>query len=176
VCQRAFALILLLAAACRTAPLPGPAPGPALDAAAPADASMRPPDLSALVDAAPPDLVSSPDLTFIVGVVCGDVRCATEADQFCDSSDFGKSGTCRAHTSATNTPFACDGPEDCGQGGVCCLLPAGSACSGFGFCVTGSIKGEWMCHSQVDCGPGFFCCPVASGSPYQICLDKMCGT
>jgi hypothetical protein len=121
-------------------------------------------------DAGARDLAGAPDLTVIVGVVCGSVRCATDADQFCDTGDFGQSGTCRAHTTPSATAYACDGPEDC-PSSVCCRTPDGSACSAFGFCVAGSVKGELMCHTQDYCGM-LTCCPLQPGVPYAVCREQ----
>jgi hypothetical protein len=149
----AISLILLMFS-CRT-PIEGGVPGA--------------PDLARASD------LATGDMTVIVGVVCGSVRCASDVGQFCDSADYGVTGTCLPPTaSPMHKSFACDGPEDCPGGGVCCLTPDGSACSTFGFCVSGNVKGEWMCHVQGDCGAGFFCCPVAPPSSYAACLDHPC--
>jgi len=136
-------------------------------------------DLSVAMDltadqAEPPDLLPPPDMVSLLGVICGSARCASDADQFCDSADYGKSGTCRAHTTATSTPYGCDGPEDCPTG-VCCLIPEGSACSSVGFCLTGrAVKGRWMCHIDMTCGIGWSCCPLAPDAPYAACFESNC--
>jgi hypothetical protein len=109
------------------------------------------------------------DLGTTTGVPCADARCAPCADQFCDTADFGKSGSCRAHVAATSQSFGCDGPEDCaGQGvfGACCLLDGiGSACSTAG--CGGNAR--FMCHADGDCAPGEHCCALASGTSYSAC-------
>jgi hypothetical protein len=149
--------------------LPGcgrsPLPLPSQDLASPGAADLAGPQ---------PDLLMSPDLLYsTLGIVCGEARCAPSADQFCDTADYGVTGTCRAHTSADHKPFGCDGPEDCASM-ACCMTPDGSACSAFGFCVAGMVKGLWMCHTTPECGPSFVCCPVASGSTYGACHEQVC--
>jgi hypothetical protein len=145
--------------------------------------ALGPDGSAAVVDAATPissdggmseDLAGggTPDLLSLTGIACGEWHCAQCADQFCDTSDYGLSGTCRAHVSATAKPFGCDGPEDCGAG-ACCMTPDGSACSAFGFCTSGNVHGRYMCHDDAYCGAGNLCCPLASGAPYRACLDQV---
>ena len=108
------------------------------------------------------------------GVPCAGVMCAPCADQFCDTADFGKTGTCRAHVSATNLSFGCDGPEDCGAQGVfgaCCLLDGiGAACSVAGC----GANGRFMCHADSQCAPGEHCCPLSSTTTYSVCGGGAC--
>jgi len=148
---------------------PPPAPGPADASAATYDLSSPPSidDLSQVV-------VDPPDLLSLIGVACGPLHCAQDADQFCDTADYGITGACHAHVSATAKPFGCDGPEDC-PSGACCMTPDGSACSAFGFCVSGNVKGRYMCHGGGSdyCGKDSLCCPLAPGSPYEACLDQV---
>lgn len=115
---------------------------------------------------------AAPDLGATTGVPCGTSLCAPCADQFCDTADFGKSGTCRAHVAAADLQFGCDGPEDCGaQGalGACCMIEGiGSACSGAG-CGANAV---FMCHGDGDCAPGEHCCALASGTTYAACRSS----
>jgi hypothetical protein len=115
-----------------------------------------------------------PDLADTTGVPCAGSECAPCADQFCDTADFGKTGTCRAHVAAMYQSFGCDGPEDCGaQGalGVCCMLEGiGSACSLAG--CDSANGGIFMCHVVSDCAPGEKCCPLASGTTYSACRSS----
>jgi hypothetical protein len=110
-----------------------------------------------------------PDLGTATGVPCADAQCAPCAGQFCDTADFGKTGSCRAHVAAVNQSFGCDGPEDCGAQGVfgaCCLLDGiGAACSTAG---CGS-NGRFMCHRDEDCATGERCCVLAAGTSYAAC-------
>jgi hypothetical protein len=112
---------------------------------------------------------SAPDAGTTTGVPCADVQCAPCAGQFCDTADYGLSGTCRAHVAATNQSFGCDGPEDCvtqGVLGACCLIDGiGAACSAAG-CGTSA---RFMCHRDEDCGSGEQCCKLAAGSSYAAC-------
>lgn len=113
---------------------------------------------------------SAPDLGSVTGVPCGGVQCAPCADQFCDTADFGKSGSCRAHVAADHLQFGCDGPEDCAQQGVfgaCCLIDGiGAACAGFG-----CMPGRPMCHDDSQCATGQHCCALASDTTYSACAD-----
>jgi hypothetical protein len=121
------------------------------------------------VPAAPsPDLAPSPS-----GIPCGSVRCAPCAEQFCDTGDYGVTGTCRAHVPAVQLAFGCAGPEDC-QGGVCCMTPNGAACAAAGFCLAGTVRGQPMCRDDSPCGAGSRCCPIPgapAASPYRVCTD-----
>ena len=118
---------------------------------------------------------AAPDLGTTIGVPCADVQCAPEADQFCDTADYGRTGMCRAHVAAMNLQFGCDGPEDCGaQGvfGVCCMLDGiGAACSSAG---CGGGNGRFMCHHVSDCASGEQCCVLASGTTYSVCSSSGC--
>jgi hypothetical protein len=109
------------------------------------------------------------DIGSTTGVPCADAQCAPCADQFCDTADFGKSGSCRAHEAAMNQRFGCDGAEDCiaqGVFGACCLIDGvGSACSTAG--CGGNAR--FMCHQDGDCAAGERCCALASGTSYSAC-------
>jgi hypothetical protein len=119
-----------------------------------------------------PAMNDVPDLSSTTtGVPCAGSQCAPCADQFCDTADYGQTGTCRAHVAADNLSFGCDGPEDCGsQGafGACCIIDGiGAACSIAG-CPNNS---RFMCHGVQDCAPGEQCCPLASGTTYSVCAQ-----
>jgi hypothetical protein len=108
------------------------------------------------------------------GIPCADVKCAPCADQFCDTADYGVTGTCQAHVAAMNLSFACDGPEDCGGGGLgaCCLFDGiGATCSGAG---CGGLA-RFMCHdAKLHCVGGENCCPLGPGSTYSVCTTDPC--
>ena len=110
----------------------------------------------------------------VPGIPCADVKCAPCADQFCDTADYGVTGSCRAHVAPTNFSFGCDGPEDCGGSGAlaaCCLFDGiGAACSGAG---CGS-SARFMCHAVSDCAAGESCCALAAGSGYSVCTAGGC--
>ena len=97
---------------------------------------------------------SGSDLGSTTGVPCADLQCAPCADQFCDTADYGKSGSCRAHVAATHQSFGCDGPEDCvaqGVFGACCLFDGiGAACSTAG--CGGNAR--FMCHEDAGLRAG----------------------
>jgi hypothetical protein len=109
------------------------------------------------------------DLGSTTGVPCAGAECAPCADQFCDTADFGKTGSCRAHVAPNNQTFGCDGPEDCvtqGVFGACCLIDGiGAACSTAG---CGS-SARFMCHQDGDCAAGEHCCVLAAGTSYSAC-------
>lgn len=115
----------------------------------------------------------APDLALstTTGVPCAGVQCAPCADQFCDTPDFGKSGSCRAHVAATYQSFGCDGPEDCGASGVfgaCCLLDGiGAACAS-----AGCGNGRFMCHADSQCAAGERCCPLSPATTYSACASR----
>jgi hypothetical protein len=110
-------------------------------------------------------------LATTTGVPCAGVQCAPCADQFCDTSDYGKTGSCRAHVSATYQSFGCDGPEDCvaqGVFGACCFLDGiGAACAS-----AGCGNGRFMCHDASQCAPGEKCCPLSSTTSYSACAGS----
>jgi hypothetical protein len=114
-----------------------------------------------------PDMAVNP-----TGVPCADVKCAPCADQFCDTADYGITGTCEAHVAATNQSFGCDGPEDCGGGlAACCYFDSiGAACSAAG---CGSTA-RHMCHQVSECAAGESCCPLAAGTTYSVCTTNSC--
>jgi hypothetical protein len=59
--------------------------------------------------------------------------------------------------------FACDGPQDCGGGQVCCASVSGSTVIGIG-CVAGcGAPNIELCESDGDCTVGT--CQVVFGDP-----------
>ena len=139
-----------------------------------------PPDLSIIhlsgvdlaTDATTPDASEVPA---VIGVECGASVCIGEASQYCHTSDWGTSGVCVMRSVASPGYFNCDGKEDCG-GGACCYLDSASACSSVGFCVVGTVVGEFMCHLDAECGAGSRCCPLRGGTTpgaYRTCVDGL---
>jgi hypothetical protein len=123
-------------------------------------------------DAGPPD---APDLAgppAIHGVPCGGATCFNEANQYCHTSDWGQSGACEMPVGPGPGYFACDGPEDCSTG-ACCYLDSASVCGLFGFCVAGSVVGEFMCHTDAECGVMSKCCRKGSTGTYKTCADGL---
>jgi hypothetical protein len=155
---RALALFASIALAGCGSPHPGGA-----DLSVPADLAV------VVGDLAMADMSVEP-----TGVPCADVKCAPCADQFCDTADYGVTGTCQAHVAAMNLSFACDGPEDCGGGGLgaCCLFDGiGATCSGAG---CGGLA-RFMCHdAKLHCVAGENCCPLGPGSTYSVCTTNPC--
>lgn len=99
----------------------------------------------------------------------GVVQCA---DGTCDSGwccrKADGSHVCdRADPCAGGIIDACDGPEDCGAGLVCCRTAQGNRCQGEKECLalsTGSTSvSNVVCQGDVDCGCDFPYCSEASG-------------
>ena len=117
----------------------------------------------------PPDLAGPPA---IHGVPCGGTTCFNESDQYCQTSDWGESGTCQMPVGPGPGYFACDGPEDC-PSGACCYLDSASVCGLFGFCVAGNVVGEFMCHTDAECGVQSKCCRKGTMGTYKTCADGL---
>jgi hypothetical protein len=159
-----LALALMLAA-CGDEPVP------------PADLA-RVPDLGGLdlpaLDSAP-DLADAPDLAeppAELGALCGGALCPDAPDWYCQTDDWGETGTCQMSVTPAQGYFGCDGPEDCSSG-ACCLLDQASVCSAVGFCVAGTVIGEFMCHTDRECGPLSRCCRKGSHGSYRACVDGL---
>lgn len=146
---------------------------------APASSDARAPgkDASAFSDAA----ASSPG-----NVVCnfGATVCdAKQGEQCCVLIETGKiigascvTGECTPGAGQFGESFACDGPEDCANGSICCAYRGGSAaCAKSETCDLNSDHVQ-LCHTQNDCQalPGTTCCPepesvVPSGTCRSSC-------
>ncbi len=106
----------------------------------------------------------------VQGLMCDpSTVCCDEAPPSCSSPPVSCAG---GHV------YACDGPEDCTGGEVCCILfdggpgaMAGSSC--LPSCVTGAIRYP-ACHDARDCEPGGACCDSLGGpaglGPYRVCF------
>ena len=75
--------------------------------------------------------------------------------------------SCSEMTACADLAFACDGPDDCGQGLVCCAVLAhggGSSCKPAADCFGG--EQVVLCHADADCGEeiGTHCTPAEPGS------------
>jgi hypothetical protein len=134
-------------------------------------------DLPAL-DSAGADLSGAADLAeppAQQGTPCGAALCADAPDYYCQTDDWGETGTCQTSETPAQGYFGCDGPEDCASG-ACCLLDHGSVCSAVGFCVADTVIGEFMCHTDRECGPLSRCCRKGSHGPYRTCIDGLSPT
>jgi hypothetical protein len=165
-------LLLPLIAACSTTPL-----GSGADLGAPdqASADLTRADQSS-PDQAPADLVSSaadqgtgadggsPQ----VGVPCGTSLCNTSGGLACCEI----SQTCVAPPCMPGEQTdACDGPEDCPTGSVCCLYVDpffGTACSP-SCSQMGGQRGR-ICHTAADCEPGQMCVQLEAGGGIYGCI------
>ena len=184
-----LAALSLLAAGCGDdSSLPGSQNDlqPAADLSVTLDFTAVPPDLSVRRDSSVlPDLAPPADFS---GVQCGNMTCAQ--GKVCCASLVNQMLVQSCETSCNvdmgTVPITCDGPEDCGGGGFCCIdvkvaggnmvMTSGTACTNackpsFDFIgLTGKTR---LCHSDNDCDPnaGLFgakCCSV-QGQQVHFC-------
>lgn len=91
------------------------------------------------------------------GTMCGDVCCI---------------GTCEPlggnMFQCTGKTFACDGPEDCATGEVCCNDTAGSQCSASSCSGGNNLV---VCHSAVDCTGTCTDCGLSSDHDQYVCCE-----
>lgn len=104
-----------------------------------------------------------------VGIDCMGVTCNAMTEQCCitrDPGGGGAMGTCIASDAmCMGATAACDGPEDCGGGEVCCarvgLGGASTTCEASAMCASGAYGPFELCHAPADCTDGTdMCCPV----------------
>jgi hypothetical protein len=89
------------------------------------------------------------------------------------------SGTCTPLAACRALALQCDGPEDCADGGVCCLEDrsgGGSSCKSGASCVAG----KRLCRTDADCisaQGGSRCAPIDLGTPGvdDVGLDGIIG-
>jgi hypothetical protein len=95
------------------------------------------------------------------GCSCAGTACCLNGTM----EDF--SGSCMALASCVGAAFACDGPEDCATGDVCCANFSNDTaeCKSANDC-TFQPNSKAMCHSDADCAVGS-CIPASSDSPYK---------
>jgi hypothetical protein len=117
---------------------------------------------------APP---TTPDGSPYVGVSCGTMTC-TGTDVCCvPGFGGGNTGaTCAAQCGPGESTFACDGPEDCSGGQVCCMSRGGSSCTDPDSCG-GIGGGSVACRTANDCqSGGDQCCPL-QGTSVSVCAQ-----
>jgi hypothetical protein len=106
---------------------------------------------------------------------CDVVCCATFGRLYCESDP----NKCDRAGNGEGTLYQCDGPEDCGTGDVCCLVPmdrtTASSCLARSRC-TGvfhhprydvDIPLQIVCHTTSECGKGMTCRPDGAISTCQ---------
>ena len=99
------------------------------------------------------------------GVVpCGDAECDLSTSVCC----VGLGGQqCAASCGAFEAPQACDGPEDCGDGQVCCVgFPSGAGCK-----ASCGPSDQTLCHDDGDCSGENSCnaCSFPGSPPTNVC-------
>lgn len=176
--RRTLLLLALFTVACSRATDSGSSDGGTWDAGGDAGA-----DLGFGFDAGPSDAGGDSGATIDGGGAGYDGVGCGFSGQTCDlaSGCCGVTATCDP-SCATGT-FACDGPEDCGPGTVCCLEFFGSTLQAsssqcLSTCQTGAIRYD-ACHVAEDCEVGESCCdslggPTNLGGPYGVCLPGGC--
>jgi hypothetical protein len=144
-----------------------------------------------LLDLRGVDLREEADLGTPSGVVCVSEVCS--GGEVCCLNGSTSVGSCT--NACANSPFACDGPEDCPPGDSCCVdvLSASGSLSGSASCGSsctasyessagGVHEQSQLCHSDTDCngisgsvlgvGPLAFssCCHSSTTAPYHVCI------
>lgn len=109
----------------------------------------------------------------------GRVACPGSADCVCGASatccldaqsNTQFSATCGDLTACKAYAFQCDGPEDCGEGLLCCArldAGGGSSCKKSDECF--AAQQVVMCHADEDCASavGTHCTPAEPGSIFD---------
>jgi hypothetical protein len=130
------------------------------------------------------------------GITCGAATCSSA--QLCCLAGSPTKGTCAPSSTGCDggdSPFACDGPENC-PGAQCCVYvntgtgggvtghaECGNACVGsVATSGTGAVILQTrLCHSDTDCAsfsgtllgastPFSACCHSAATAPYHVCI------
>jgi hypothetical protein len=157
--KASFILLGLAAASCNRAPLSG------------AETDLAGPGT---FDSGALDLLASPAAdsgAFARGVTCGSTSCDTTRGNVCCET-FPPMCTAMPCPRGVQTT-GCDGPEDCANGQVCCLLVApifGSAC--VADCQsTGDQRGR-ICHTRDDCPPNQQCVQLEVAGGLMGCFAQ----
>lgn len=122
-----------------------------------------------------------------VGIACGMDTCDPATQKCCTT--FGGPGTTSSMCVASDamcmgTAAACDGPEDCSGGDVCCAQSSGSGgfsfemtCVAAAMCEGGGFTGPFeLCHTMADCNTtGDMCCPTMIIPGVDGTCREMCG-
>jgi hypothetical protein len=153
-------------------PLPNTSNGPQAspDLAMPVvhDLATAPPPVDLSTPNGPPDLgvgpgggTGDPDAG---AVACGMQTCATP--NVCCATLLHATCIAPGAQCLGGQTVACDGPEDCQDGDVCCSGTFGTSCQH-------QCLGEIRCHTADDCdGNNAHCCPTLSG--YPVCRKLGC--
>lgn len=110
------------------------------------------------------------------GTTCDAVCCVAIGEKCASSPD-----QCERATNGEGTIFTCDGPEDCGGGEVCCLIPMERTTAAE--CITrAKCTGEYqhpryqtsiplqvVCHASMDCAGGRQCARGEASGGLSVC-------
>lgn len=124
--------------------------------------------------APPPDGRIYPEHDARAGVDCRGTQCALGSACCYEVSHIGPKPTrityCALAEGCPETTFLCDGPEDCGDGELCCAItPEVWTCAPESECITAPA-----CHAEIHCGAFSACCPTPS-QVIKVCLSGGCG-
>jgi len=100
----------------------------------------------------------------------GGAVCCVEVAEVGTPNERVADATCRELTACAELAFACDGPEDCQPGKVCCATltaGGGSSCVDPIDCYDGDAAA--LCRSDADCleATGAHCNPAVEGSYFD---------
>jgi hypothetical protein len=120
-------------------------------------------------------------------VWCGGALCDVSRGKTCCYSKTTKTASCALATACASgdVSFACDGPDDCAMGSLCCATRTGLGLLTGGQCAAGSCPmtggGIIECGGTNGCAAGFTCClPAGSGAPACAAqcgrTQTVCGT
>lgn len=122
-------------------------------------------------DAAPPGTPDASTPAASTVITCGADTCtrASEVCCFTAPKPFKEECAPKGQTCPGNKlPSACDGPEDCNAGEVCCAgAGQGPVCKASGMC-TGIVL--QLCHTKADCGASQTC-GTSEFSPWGVCRN-----
>lgn len=103
------------------------------------------------------------------GVHCAGGKDCDPGDSCCVSLISSTPSDCAA-SCQTGSPFACDGPEDCGGNACCGDLVSGVACAQTPDCPTSVPR---HCHRDSDCPEGERCLSITYDTvPANTCTKN----
>jgi hypothetical protein len=82
-----------------------------------------------------------------------------------EAQDRVTSGSCMAEAQCADFAFACDGPEDCSDGNVCCARGRGAHCLPDLECH--GVETFTLCRGDADCPDLETCTPDVTDSYYE---------
>lgn len=114
------------------------------------------------------------------GATCGlglPRQCNPDSEKCCKRSlsthsCIPKAEACDCEESnCTVVSVACDGPEDCNSGQVCCAAGSGRTYSEFACAATCSSASRQACHAKADCSASLTCAISQQLPSISVCTD-----